>query len=104
MNVFEYPETGKTHLLRSNPRQKTVKYPVSDEFHAESYCGCASVKLRHGDLDELPFPEADALDTDRNWCQRCVEVGPIVPSGEADEMSEERANATSDNYEGITSY
>lgn len=83
MKSFEHPSSGKTHLLKSDKRQMTVRYPVSDEFYARPYCGSPSVTLRHGDLDQLPVPEAD-LDDDTDWCERCVEAAPILVTDDSD--------------------
>ena len=97
MYTFTHPETGKRHLLRSSPQQKTLRFPGSDEFTAHSYCGCASVTLRKGDLSRLSTPEVDLAD-DSDWCRFCTRVGPLLPTRSdtdtTDSTDDQQADAT----------
>lgn len=104
MHTFTHPPTGKRHLLDSSPSQKTIRYPATDEFMAQSYCGCASVTLRMGDLTQLPVLEAD-LDDDSDWCQSCVTHGPIVSATTGTDSTDDQPTDATNNVNGqLTSY
>lgn len=77
---FEMPHTGTEHILKSDPDQKTLRFPESPEFHATATCG-RSIYLREGDLtkhdellelDLLRGDEEDTLLVPQGWCVTCA--------------------------------
>lgn len=74
--TYRNPTSGTVHVLRSNPRQKTLEYPRETHFHAIGFCGRGQQPLDAGDLT----PHYTPLDLDEirddlcGNCERCVPV------------------------------
>lgn len=77
--TFQHPTTGTVHVLRSNPRQKTLEFPEDVHFHAVGFCGQGQTPLREGDIT----PHYAPLDLDEfpQLCRNCERVMPKLYLG-----------------------
>lgn len=76
--TFEHPSTGLVHILygeQTPVAQKTLRYPESEEFFAQSRCGNATVALRRGDLGAVPLV-VEAADV-MHVCDACLEYSEV---------------------------
>lgn len=72
--TYEKPTTGTLHVLRSNPRQKTLEFPEETHFHAVGFCGQAQTPLDTGDI-EAHYQPLD-LDETPDLCGNCEKAVP----------------------------
>lgn len=70
--TYTNPNTGTVHVLRSNPRQKTLEYPEETHFHAVGFCGQGKFHMEMEDLTAHYTPIARTADL----CGSCERVIP----------------------------